>query len=108
VLCTLKHDDDIRESLGHLPPKLEELYASVYAELTSYRGKSGRSIIENTFKWLLSARRTLNACEFLWAIGINLDKPVDKESVLGLCHNLVIYVEGLDIFRFAHLSVREF
>jgi len=29
------------------------------------------------------------------------------ESVLALCHNLVIYDEGLDILRFAHLSVRE-
>lgn len=104
----MKVDDDVRENLGRLPPKLEELYAAVYAKLTLHHGKSGRSIIENTFKWLLSARRTLNASEFLWAIALNLDSPVDMESVLDLCHNLIIYDEGLDIFRFAHLSVREF
>lgn len=108
MLCTLKVDDDIRENLGRLPPKLEELYAVVYAELTLHHGKLGRSIIENTFKWLLSARRTLNSSEFLWAIALNLDTPVVKENVLDLCHNLVIYDEELDIFRFAHLSVREF
>lgn len=108
MLCTLKVDDDVRENLGRLPSKLEDLYAEVYAKLTSHHGKSGRSIIENTFKWLLSARRTLNACEFLWAIALNLDTPVEMESVLDLCHNLVIYDEGLNIFRFAHLSVREF
>jgi len=108
VLCTLKVDDDVRENLGRLPPKLEELYAAVYARLTSHYGKSGRSIIENTFKWLLSARRTLNASNFLWAIALNLETPVEMETVLDLCHNLVIYDEGLDIFRFAHLSVREF
>lgn len=108
LLCTLKFDDDIHENLGRLPPKLEELYAAVYAELTSHHGKSGRSVIENTIKWLLSARRTLNASEVLWAIALNLKTPVEMESVLALCHNLVIYDEGLDIFRFAHLSVREF
>ena len=108
MLCTLKFDDDIRENLGRLPPKLEELYAAVYAKLTSHRGKLGRSIIENTFKWLLSARRTLDASKFLWAVALNLDTHVDMESILDLCHNLVIHDEGLDIFRFAHLSVREF
>lgn len=108
MLCTLKFDDDIHENLGRLPPKLEELYAAVYAKLTSHHGKSGRSVIENTIKWLLSARRTLNDSEFLWAIALNLKTPVEMESVLALCHNLVIYDEGLNIFRFAHLSVREF
>lgn len=33
---------------------------------------------------------------------------MQKEQVLDLCHNLVVYDEGLDVFRFAHLSVREF
>lgn len=108
MLCTLKFDDDIRENLGRLPPKLEELYGAVYTKLTSHRGKLGRSIIENTFKWLLSARRTLDASKFLWAVALNLNTPVDMESILDLCHNLVIHDEGLDIFRFAHLSVREF
>ena len=108
MLCTLKFDNDIRENLRRHPPKLEKLYAVVYAELKSQRGNIGRSIIENTFKWLLSARRTMNASIFLWAIALNLETTVGMEEVLELCHNLVIYDEGLRIFRFAHLSVREF
>lgn len=31
-----------------------------------------------------------------------------RETILHICHNLVIYDEGLEVFRFAHFSVQEF
>lgn len=34
--------------------------------------------------------------------------PLLNETVLDLCANLVVLDNGLDVFRFAHLSVREF
>ena len=111
LLCAQKLDEDVRSKLGRLPPKLEQLYAEVYDQLMLYSGDAGRHIIDNTLKWLLGARRTLNAPEFLWAVTINLSVPfedVTREIVLDLCHNLVLYDEDLDIFRFSHLSVREF
>lgn len=111
ALCALKLDRDVRAKLGTNPPELEQLYDEVYNELTSYEGNHGRSIINNTLKWLLCARRTLRADEFLWALSVNLDVPfreISREHVLDLCHNLILYDESLDVFRFAHLSVREF
>lgn len=111
LLCAQKLDEDVRSKLGRLPPKLEQLYVEAYDQLTSYSGDTGHCIIDNAFKWLLSARRTLNASEFLWAVAINLTVPfedVTRQTVLDLCYNFVLYDEGLDIFRFAHLSVREF
>ena len=68
-------------------------------------------MIDNVLKWLLCAQRTLRATEFLWAATVNVDialEDVTKDHVLDLCRNLVLYDEGLDVFRFAHLSVREF
>lgn len=111
LLCAQKLDEDVRSKLGRLPPKLEQLYVEAYDQLTSYSGDTGHCIIDTAFKWLLSARRTLNASEFLWAVAINLTIPIEdvtRQTVLDLCHNFVLYDEGLDIFRFAHLSVREF
>lgn len=111
LLCTLKLDDDIRSKLGRLPPKLEQLYIELYDELISCSGEAGRNIIEKTLKWLLSSQRTLSTSDLLWAIAITLETPIEdlsKETILDLCQNLVIHDEGLNTFRFAHLSVREF
>ena len=111
VLRALKRDEDIRRQLGRLPPKLEQLYLEVYNNLISPQGEVGRSIIDNALKWLLCAKMELRASEFLIAIAANLntsDGDVSSDNFLELCNNFVIYDESLDVFRFAHLSVREF
>jgi len=111
VLCTLKLDEDIRGRLGKLPPKLEQLYLEVYNELSSHEGDAGRTIIDSTLKWLLCSQRMLHTSEFLMAVAVNLDiafEGITIDHILDLCHNFVLYDEELDVFRFAHLSVREF
>lgn len=104
----MKFDKDIRARLGRLPSKLEQLYLEVYNELVSHEGEVGRCIVDNTLKWLLCARRTMCTSEFLSAVSISLEEDVTKDHILEMCHNFVLYDEQLDIFRFAHLSVREF
>ncbi len=112
VLCSFKLDADIRALLGKLPPKLEQLYDEIYEQrIISYQGEAGRSVLGNALKWLLCAQRPLKSSEFCIAVGMNLHiSPGDltKELVLDLCHNFVVFDDGLDTFRFAHLSVREF
>lgn len=111
VLRALKRDEDIRTRLGKLPPKLEELYLEVYNHLISAQAEVGRSIIDNTLKWLLCAKEVLHAPEFLMAVAANLstcDENISVNSLLDFCNNFVLYDETYDFFRFAHLSVREF
>ena len=111
VLRALKRDEDIQARLGRLPPKLEQLYLELYNNLISAQGEIGRSIIDNALKWLLCAQKELCAADFLTAVAANLnisDENISVDSLLELCNNFVIYDEGLDVFRFAHLSVREF
>ena len=111
VLRALKRDEDIRARLGKLPPKLEELYLEVYNNLISAQAEVGRSIIDNTLKWLLCAKEELHASEFLIAVAANLgtsEGDISVDSLLDLCNNFVLYDEAQDVFRFAHLSVREF
>ena len=38
----------------------------------------------------------------------NVPEPVTRSQLLDLCCNFVVYDDELDIFRFAHLSVKEF
>ena len=111
VLRALKRDEDIRARLGKLPPKLEELYLEVYNNLKSAQAEVGRSIIDNTLKWLLCAKEELHASEFLVAVAANLgtsEEDISVDSLLDLCNNFVLHDEVQDVFRFAHLSVREF
>ena len=111
-MCTLKLDADVKNTLGRLPPNLEELYVEIYEQqISQYHGKAGRATIGHILKWLLFAHRQMNSFEFCTAVTLNLPisaGELDKEHILDLCHNFVIYDDTLDTFRFAHLSVREF
>lgn len=111
VLRALKRDEDVRARLGRLPPKLEQLYLEVYENLISDQGPLSRAIIDNALKWLLCAQQKLRASDFLVAVAANLDTSegdITIDDLLDLCNNFVVYDDEQDVFRFAHLSVREF
>lgn len=111
MLCQMRTDQDVRQRLGKMPPKLEQLYEEIYQKtLNGSQGEVGRSIISNTLKWLLCAQRPMKTSEFCTAV-VWKSVPAEeltKEKVLDLCHNFVVFDDNLDVFRFAHLSVREF
>ena len=111
MLCTMKLDQDIRARLGRIPPKLEQLYQEIYEKnLLKYPGEVGQSIINNIMRWLLCAQRQMKASEFCTAVVLNTiaEEELTKEHVLDLCHGFVVFDDSQDVFRFAHLSVREF
>ena len=111
MLCSMKLDQDIRARLGRIPPKLEQLYEEIYKNnLLKYPGEVGQSIISNIMKWLLCAQRQMRSSELCTAVVLNTvpAEELTKEHVLDLCHNFVVFDDSLDVFRFAHLSVREF
>ena len=111
LLCMMKLDQDIRARLGRIPPKLEQLYQEIYEKnLVKYPGEFGQSIINNIMRWLLCAQRQMKTSEFCTAVVLNTipEEELTKEHVLDLCHGFVVFDDSLDVFRFAHLSVREF
>jgi hypothetical protein len=110
-LCEMKTDDAIRERLGRLPPKLEDLYLSIYEKCRNYPAEADRRISKIALALLLGAQRTLSSAEFLDIMSMTPDGHLDnisKDQVLDICCNLVVFDGTLDTFRFAHLSVREF
>lgn len=79
--------------------------------LTASPGQISQQIVDNVFKWLLCAQRFLKSAELVTAVTINLSispSELTTEGVLELCRNFVVFDEGMDVFRFAHLSVQEF
>ena len=111
MLCSMKLDQDVQERLGRIPPKLEQLYEEIYKNnMLKYPGEVGQSIIRSIMKWLLCAQRPMKSSVFCTAVVFNsvAMEEITTEKVLDLCHNFVVFDDSLDVFRFAHLSVREF
>ena len=69
-----------------------------------------RLITEAAFKLLMCQQEPLDTENFLLALQFCRKEkvPIPSETLLDLCANFVIIDTELDVFRFAHLSVREF
>ncbi|KAF2463404.1 uncharacterized protein BDR25DRAFT_362944 [Lindgomyces ingoldianus] len=112
-LCSFDLDDDIKNSLGRLPPDLHTLYAEIYNLLSTKPGEVQAAVFKNVLRWLLCAQRTLNTSEFLAAVSMNPQtgdnrNKISKDIILKTCNNFVVFDSQQDTFRFAHISVREF
>jgi ankyrin repeat protein len=104
------HENDIYEELGKLPNTLKESYDIIY-ERVKMASPTSQQIAERAIKWLLCAQRPLNSPEFIAAISVDSNgnyTPLTIPQLLNMCCNLVVLDEELDIFRFAHLSLREY
>ena len=93
-----------------LPPNLQKIYDENYSQkLDSYQ-KEERQIVQNAFRFLLCAQEKLSTCSLLKALSV-LDPenpPLSLGLLLDLCFNFIDVDSELDVFRFAHLSVREY
>ncbi|KAI9771411.1 MAG: hypothetical protein M1839_002801 [Geoglossum umbratile] len=106
----MRIEADIAQELGRLPQSLADLYALTYDQI-SQSGPQSRLIADKAMKWLLCAQRPLGTEEFIAAISVSSGGQYTKLSstdLLSICCNLVVLDAELDVFRFAHLSVREF
>lgn len=109
-MCDLKSDEAVKERLGCLPPKLEDLYQEILVKIDHYPATADREYARHTFAWLLCAQQQLSSRKVLVAVSMAMPQSrlVTTNEILDFCCNLVVLDSELDTFRFAHLSVREF
>ena len=96
--------------LEKLPKGLEESYAVIYAQIKD-SGVLSRTVAKRTIRWLLCEMLPLSSSHFLeavWPEDTFHTKDPSSNDITAACCNLVILDKELDVFRFAHLSVREF
>lgn len=69
-----------------------------------------RLITENAFNLLLSLEMSFTQAEFLHALSFTRDEMfgLSTEDLVDLCSGFVIIDTEINVFRFAHLSVREY
>lgn len=101
---------DVLYKLKQLPKGLEDTYSNIYGQIVALPVPS-RSVAERALKWLMCAQRRLSIKEFLEAVSLDSEgsyTEVSREELLEMCCNFVVHDEALDVFRFAHFSVREY
>ena len=109
-LCLFKEEHTIWKRLGELPGTLRDLYNEIYDKRVAKLVIEEKLITQAAFKLLMCQQEPLNSEDFLVCLRFCRKEqiPIPSEILLDLCANFVILDRELDIFRFAHLSVREF
>ena len=85
-------------------------YDVIYQRIKS-AGSTSQKVADRAIRWILSTQRSLNVKEFIAAISVDFNGnfvPLSVSQVLDICCNMLVLDEELEIFRFAHLSVREY
>jgi hypothetical protein len=104
----IKTKANVLDSLAHLPTDLKLSYDTILAQVQNTQYPNPL-LAERVLKWLLCAREPLRPKTFLIAICSDMadQELLRRSDILSICCNLVVYDGETDIFRFAHLSVRE-
>ncbi len=100
----------IEKRLGKLPRKLSELYDELYCTKFDSHENEETAIAEGVFRWLLCSHVPLETDEFLVAVSFCSGEATEltKDTLLNLCFNFIVHDDSVNVFRFAHLSVREY
>lgn len=111
-LCNprMKFENEVLRELKRLPKELKYIWSTIYKEVNSADDTAHR-IANTALQWLLCAQGCLSAKDFVTAVSFDSAGnaiPMDNPKFLDICGNLVFLDTELNVFRFTHLSVREF
>ena len=102
----------VERRLGKLPRDLWKIYHETYTERFDEYQEEEAAIAQSVLRWLICSQLPLNTETFLaLASSSAYQRPtvsVSRDDLLDLCFNLVVHDAELNIFRFSHLSVREY
>ena len=111
-LCTIKVASLVERRLGKLPQDLWKIYHETYTERFDEYQEEETTIAQSALRWLVCSQVPLNTEMFLaLASSSACQRPtvsISRDDLLDLCFNFVVHDAGLNVFRFAHLSVREY
>jgi ankyrin repeat protein len=106
----MKVTEDVTGELGRLPSSLAGSYDIIYKMILNL-GPASKSMAVKALKWLICAKRSLQSQELIAAISVDSDgkyHSLSNEGLLDACCNMIVLDSELNIFRFAHLSVKEY
>jgi ankyrin repeat protein len=72
------------------------------------KGNRARAGALKALQWILCVERPLSCGDLVQAIDEATETTLTTSDIVDLCNNLVVIDVELNVFRFAHLSVREY
>ncbi len=103
-LCKMKTEKSVLDELSHLPKQLGDIYSKLFEQMR--HDTFSFQIAMKALKLLACSQRPLPTSDFL--IATSQPNLISSSEMLDYCCNLIIEDKNLGIFRFAHLTVREF
>ena len=111
-LCKIKAASLVEKRLGKLPQDLWNIYHETYTERFDEYQEEEAAITQSALRWLICSQVPLNTETFLaLASSSACQRPtvsISRDDLLDLCFNFVVHDAVLNVFRFSHLSVREY
>ena len=102
----------VEKRLGKLPQDLRKIYHETYTERFDEYQEEEAAIAQSALRWLICSQMPLKSEMFLTlASSSTYQRPtmsISRDDLLDLCLNFVVHDTGLNVFRFSHLSVREY
>ncbi|KAH7015814.1 hypothetical protein EDB80DRAFT_345573 [Ilyonectria destructans] len=109
----LRTEADIESRLGKLPVGLKKTYDEIYARNAEHQ--HAKIFLDRACMWVMSACTPLSSSELLAAVQVDpcldtIDLPADftESELLDVCENLLVLDSQRLVWRFSHLSVREY
>lgn len=113
-ILDLETEVAIRDRLGRLPTSLKSAYEEIYNKVQA-RHKLDRSLADRALIWVMGARYPLESETLLSAIRLDTDsdtfdlsEKISESQLLHLCNNLLVLDSQQNVWRFSHLSAREY
>ncbi|CAN9415749.1 unnamed protein product [Alternaria alternata] len=109
-ICKARNPESVHQQLATIPESLKGSYRRICDLMKSTLLEKDLVLAENAIRLILAAKRNLETQDFLEALqmGSEWERPISANALIEMCQNLVELDTESNIFRFAHLSVREY
>ncbi|KAJ5240485.1 uncharacterized protein N7469_002076 [Penicillium citrinum] len=111
---TCRSDAAVRDRLKTLPKDLYEAYDELWSQIEDFE-EPDRILVHRAMLWVIVAENPWSISDLLCAIRVNttaetpsLAGEIDEEGLLSLCKNFLTIDSNQKVWRFSHLSVREY
>ncbi|KAJ5813170.1 hypothetical protein N7447_010193 [Penicillium robsamsonii] len=109
-----KTESSVWKRLENLPDGIQKAYDEAWSQIEELE-EPDKILANRAMLWTMAAERPLSTSQIICAVRVNtkgelstLADEIDEQGLLSLCNNLLTIDSQQKVWRFAHLSVREY
>ncbi|KAJ6183789.1 hypothetical protein N7519_005090 [Penicillium mononematosum] len=109
-----KTESSVWKRLENLPDDIQKAYDEAWSQIEDLE-EPDKVLTYRAMLWVMAAERPLSTSQLICAVRVNtkgevptLADEIDEQGLLSLCNSLLTIDSQQKVWRFAHLSVREY